>query len=121
MSLQILCVDDDLIILSAYRRSLRRLGDITVASSVPEARECLRAASFDVVVSDMMIPPSTGAALHKWAKGEGMAVADRFIFCSGGMDDDLMTYVRASGCPLLLKPAFNSEMVDLIQKVASRT
>jgi CheY-like chemotaxis protein len=57
---QILIVDDEPQIVSAYREWLERDGyQVATAASVQEALNCLRASRFDVVLLDQRLPGST--------------------------------------------------------------
>jgi len=59
---RILCVDDEEKILSAIQRSLRKVFDITTATSGKEGLAVLAGSDpFEVVVSDMKMPEMTGA------------------------------------------------------------
>ncbi|MBU0595075.1 response regulator [Candidatus Bipolaricaulota bacterium] len=61
MSKKVLCVDDDLNILNAYRRGLRRLFEIETAPGGPEGLKAIASQGpFAVVVSDMRMPGMDG-------------------------------------------------------------
>jgi FixJ family two-component response regulator len=71
MPSQILFVDDDVNILSAFQRNLRRDFEITTASSPEAALMALENQSFSVIVSDIKMPRMSGVELlslvaEKW-------------------------------------------------------
>ena len=60
---RVLCVDDEANVLSALRRNLHGVFDVTTAQSGRQGLEALRSAGpFAVIVSDMRMPEMNGAA-----------------------------------------------------------
>lgn len=59
----VLFVDDDVLVLSSYKRALKRKYNMELASNGEEALEKLASASFAVVVSDLHMPGMNGITL----------------------------------------------------------
>jgi DNA-binding NtrC family response regulator len=61
MADKVLCVDDDANILAAYRRSLRKVFDLSTAESGMEGIDVIKnKGPFAVVISDMQMPGLDG-------------------------------------------------------------
>lgn len=90
--LRLLLVDDDPSILRSYGRALGHLGAIVeLASNGAEAVERMKSGSFDVVVSDLLMPGMTGIDLLKAARAQELDVP--IVLMTG--DPSLDSAVRA--------------------------
>lgn len=83
-SARVLVIDDEPQVATALKRVLRR-HEVTIACSGGEARELLMQKTFDVVVSDVMMPEPSGIDLYMELAGQGSALTARFIFVTGGV------------------------------------
>jgi PAS domain S-box-containing protein len=82
---RILLVDDDDRVRDSLGRMLRRQDDVVLAKSGDEALGVLAGdASFDAIVSDLMMPGMTGMELHAEVARRFPRLATRMIFMSGG-------------------------------------
>ena len=73
--IRLLLVDDDEVIRKAYGSSLARHGVIVqTAGNGKEAVECLKTASFDVIVSDVLMPEMTGVDLLRAVRARDLDV-----------------------------------------------
>lgn len=82
---RILFVDDEMMLLRAFRRLLGPHHDVTTASGGAEALELLtQDQGFDVVICDLMMPDIDGPMLHAEVQRRWPALENRMIFCSGG-------------------------------------
>jgi CheY-like chemotaxis protein len=82
-SYRILVVDDDTMVARALTRTLRG-HDVTVAHSGQQALQKLVAEDYDVVLCDLMMPETSGMDLYEWSRAQRPALADRFVFMTGG-------------------------------------
>jgi two-component system cell cycle response regulator CpdR len=69
MGARILLVDDDAVTLDLLARLLRREGyDVDLAESADEAIERLRAGAYDILLTDLVMPGSSGLELVREAQ-----------------------------------------------------
>jgi CheY-like chemotaxis protein len=80
---RVLVLDDDPQVAMGIRRLLYR-HDVTIAHSGAEAIDILRNESFDVVVSDVMMPEPSGLDVYDMLADEGSPLVQRFVFVTGG-------------------------------------
>jgi len=120
--LRILIVDDEAPVVRVLRRMLVRDHDVIVAASGTEALEILRQdPEIDVVLCDVMMPDLTGADLHRQLVTEMPAVAERFVFVTGGaFGERARAYVQSTIQPSITKPFRNTEVAEAIQLVCRR-
>jgi signal transduction histidine kinase/ActR/RegA family two-component response regulator len=82
---QVLLVDDEPELLAVMERVLVRLGyTVTVAPDGESALALARTATFDVVISDLMMPRMSGAAFAERLAEEVPALRRRFVVMTGG-------------------------------------
>lgn len=83
---RILAVDDEALLLTAYRRMMRRRHDVETACGGREALAILeRDRSFDVILCDILMPSFTGMDLHREVASRWPDLAPRFIFLTAGV------------------------------------
>lgn len=115
MSVNILCVDDEVNILDGYKRSLRKHFEIHTAQGGEEALEKLVSAGpFAVVVSDMHMPGMNG--IQFLARAKEIAPDTVRMMLTGNAD--MMTAVNAlnegSIFRFLIKPVSNESMASIL-------
>ena len=82
---RVLLVDDEVALLRAYQRVLRRTYSVTASSSAMDALDHLRRGQvFDDILCDLSMPDMDGPAFYVEVKKIFPAVADKIVFCSGG-------------------------------------
>ncbi len=112
----VLLVDDDIRVLRAHARLLRRDYDITVAQSGRAALEILAAGtSFDVILADLMMPEMDGLELWKTVMDRYPRYRGRYFFISGGVaDPDMRREIGERGLQVLPKPMDVREVHELV-------
>ncbi len=117
--LRVLFVDDDALLLRTMKRVMRGC-EVTLASTIEQARDALEAgAPFDVVVTDVNMPGGSGLDLHRRLALEKPALVHKLIFLSGGaLTAGDAAYLRSSGCLCLPKPIAPDALLDTIRSVA---
>jgi CheY-like chemotaxis protein len=84
---RVLLIDDETMILNAYRRMLADCCEVVTASGGQEAIDLLRLdARFDVIICDLMMPHVDGLMVYDQLKQLAPELVPRTIFCSGGAD-----------------------------------
>jgi signal transduction histidine kinase len=82
---RVLAVDDEALLLKAYRRMLSDVHDVATALG---GRDALRVLAerhdFDVVLCDLQMPEMSGMDLYAAVKERYGRLADRFVFVTGG-------------------------------------
>jgi DNA-binding NtrC family response regulator len=117
--LRVLVVDDDDGMRRTVARSLRRLGcDVDVEADTPSALLRLRDASYDLVLSDVSMPLSTGIDLLRAVHGEKpeLPVA---LMTGGGHHESAIEAVNAGAFSYLTKPFDERRLQRLLDKVAT--
>ncbi|HEX7667570.1 MAG TPA: ATP-binding protein [Polyangiaceae bacterium] len=86
---RVLVVDDETTILRAVGRMLGREHDVEMVADPREALELLQKEGdrFDVVLCDMTMPGMRGDELYFAVKARAPAIADRFVFMTGGLTE----------------------------------
>jgi CheY-like chemotaxis protein len=113
---KVLVVDDDPIFSRTIRRALKP-HEVRTAAAASEAEVLLLDRSYepDLVLCDVFLPGQNGDALHARIRSERPALAERFVFVTGGaLGRTEAEYVKQSGCPSLLKPVEVQTVLELL-------
>jgi PAS domain S-box-containing protein len=114
---RILIIDD----LPAIGRALARIlrsHDVTCVHTVDEALRQIKDRDFDVVLCDIMMPVMTGLELRALIQKTHPALAERFIFVTGGIFSEVdQESAIGSGCPVIPKPVDREELLAAVQSV----
>jgi DNA-binding NtrC family response regulator len=100
----ILCVDDDVGVLSLLRKTIERLGhDVLEASSAALALQALGRQSIDLVISDFQMPGTNGLELLELVRQDGSDVP--FIMLTGHASiEHAVAAIKAGAIDYLAKP-----------------
>ena len=117
---RVLAVDDEPLLLKAYRRML---SDIHVVETALGGAEALRAlerdATYDVVLCDLQMPEVSGMRLHEQVRARWPALAERFVFVTGGaFSPDAKRFLEESTCAIIQKPFRVEDLLALIERNA---
>ena len=83
---RVLLVDDDPLVLTAYRRSLRRFFDVEIATGGAAALERFEAdRDFDVVLCDIVMPGVGGPEVAQTVKRRWPELDRRLLFWTAGV------------------------------------
>jgi signal transduction histidine kinase len=120
--LRILFVDDERTILRGYTRRFSRQHDVVAAASGDEALRVLgERADFDLVVCDLSMPDTNGMDVYAWVRANAPALAERFVFATGGATQrDLEEFLQSVPNEVLEKPFELSAIQALIEKARAR-
>ena len=84
---RILVVDDESLIISAFKRVLREF-EVTTALSGREAVNILsKDPNFSLIFCDLYMPGLSGMDVHKWVQKSFPGLEDRIVFMTGGAQD----------------------------------
>lgn len=90
---------------------------VDIAAHGREALARLEWDSYDVVVSDLVMPEMDGAALYREVARRRPELLPRFIFVSGFADSDLGDFIRQARAPMISKPFRFEEIQQAISDV----
>ncbi|MBO6576889.1 MAG: response regulator [Rhodothermales bacterium] len=117
---RVLCVDDEPHILSAIRRQLRKLYDVTIIDTPEQALELLEDQTFEVIISDERMPGIPG---HEFLAEAKMRAPDAMrILLTGQADpEDVASAINKSGIfKYLQKPWGDSELKEAIEAALNK-
>ncbi|MES1164689.1 MAG: response regulator [Verrucomicrobiota bacterium] len=119
---RVLAVDDEALLLKAYRRMLADVHDIATALGARDALLLLEKDSdFDLILCDLQMPETSGMDLFALVKARYPHLGDRFVFVTGGaFSADAKRFLdQAVTC--LSKPFRIEELLSIIeQRIAER-
>jgi PAS domain S-box-containing protein len=114
---RILIIDDLPQIAKVLARILRS-HDVTTAHTANEALQQMNDRDFDVILCDIMMPVMTGLELRATIEASHPALAERFIFVTGGIFSEVdQKSAMESGCPIVRKPVDPQELLAAVQLV----
>ena len=118
----VLFLDDDLTVLTGYRRALG--SEELIGEYLTSAEQAVRRISAadppDVVVADLMMPGMTGMELYRRAVELDPTWRHRFVFVSGaGTLGQVAEFLRRSGGRALDKPVDIRRLRDAIRYAAT--
>jgi CheY-like chemotaxis protein len=121
MRRRILAVDDEALLLKAYRRMLGEAHELVTALGGIEALKVLeKDTRFDVVLCDLQMPEMSGMELHALVLERLPALADRFIFVTGGaFSGDARRFLEESVPAVIQKPFNVDDLLLLVDSIAS--
>jgi two-component system cell cycle sensor histidine kinase/response regulator CckA len=117
---RVLAVDDEPLLLKAYRRMLSDVHAIDTALGGVEALRALeRDAAYDVILCDLQMPELSGMALHEIVQARWPSLAERFVFVTGGaFSPDAKRFLEESVCAIIQKPFRLEDLLALIERKA---
>jgi signal transduction histidine kinase/ActR/RegA family two-component response regulator len=117
---RLLAIDDEALLLKAYRRMLGDAHELTTALGGTEALRVLeRDTAFDAVLCDLQMPEMSGMEVHAAVRERYPALADRFIFVTGGaFSSDARKFLEDSVSTVIQKPFRLEDMMALIDRTA---
>ncbi|HVV50622.1 MAG TPA: ATP-binding protein [Polyangia bacterium] len=117
---RVLAIDDEALLLKAYRRMLGDAHELTTVLGGQEALRLFeRETGFDVVLCDLQMPEMSGMELHAEVRGRFPALAERFVFVTGGaFSADARKFLEDSVAAVIQKPFRVEDMMSLIERTA---
>ncbi len=117
---RVLAVDDETLLLKAYRRMLIDHHDVELRAGGKEALDLLaRDHDFDVILCDLQMPGMSGAEFYGKVEHAHPELAERFLFITGGaFAPDARRFLEDSPCLCLNKPFALEELLASIDRLA---
>lgn len=117
---RVLVVDDEESLRELQRRILVRLQfEVLVAADGAEARDVLRETTVDAVIADIRMPGELdGIGLFEWVRSNRPELTDRFLFVTGGVDEDsLAPLIERHPGRILTKPFQRDEYLRRVHEL----
>jgi CheY-like chemotaxis protein len=116
---RVLVVDDEVHVLYALNRLLRRDHDVTLAVGGYEALQKIEHERYDVILCDLMMPEMSGMDLFGAVKEVAAEQAERFVFMTGGaFTPRAQEFLAAIGdARTLEKPVRKEELLGRIRDI----
>lgn len=103
-ALRILVVDDEPLMGAALRRALKG-NDVTVVEGGGAALSAIHGTDYDLVICDVMMPDMSGPRLYDVVRKSHPAMAERFVFITGGvLHEESRRFLSSLPNPVLCKP-----------------
>jgi signal transduction histidine kinase len=119
---RILAVDDEALLLKAYRRMISDTHEVVTALGGRDALLVLRKRQdFDVILCDLQMPEMSGMELFMTAKREFPELAPRFVFVTGGAFSTEARHFLEQAVTCLNKPFSVDELMGLIEAKVTET
>ncbi len=119
---RVLAIDDETLLLKAYRRMLLEHHDVVLAAGGGEALELLAAdRKFDVILCDLQMPEISGADVYREVGRRWPGLESRFIVITGGaFSPEGRRFLEEGVVTSVNKPFQLAEILELIdRRVAS--
>ncbi len=117
--MDVLIVDDNLEVSTAYGRVLKRAGYMvnTVDNGLAAFAE-LQEGRYAVILLDILMPFLEGKSFFRQLETEFPEMSKRVIFVTGmAGDDDTRQFLEETGQPFLQKPAEADQLVGAVRKM----
>jgi DNA-binding NtrC family response regulator len=113
---RILAIDDEALLLKAYRRMLADVHEIATALGGRDALLLLeKDRDFDLVLCDLQMPEMSGMELFASVKARYPELGDRFVFVTGGAFSAEAKRFLEQDITCLGKPFRIEELLDIIE------
>lgn len=117
---RVLVIDDDIQLLHAFERMLRRHHDVRVVRGGSEALRCFEeTTAFDVIICDLMMPEVDGKQVYEHVARHAPDLVRRIVFCSGGVfTERLRKFLATAGNICLEKPVDTDLLLNIVEQLA---
>jgi signal transduction histidine kinase/ActR/RegA family two-component response regulator len=118
---RLLAIDDEVLLLKAYRRMLVEHHDIELAYSGAEALSLLdRDRGFDVILCDLQMPEMSGADVYRTVAERWPGLEQRFIIITGGaFSSEARRFIEEGTVTCVNKPFQLDEILEIIERRAA--
>ena len=118
---RVLVVDDEPLVANAVVRALGRGYAVTTAATARDALGRIEAGErFDAVLCDLMMPQMSGMELHARVTALAPALAERFVFVTGGaFTDAAADFLRTTTNGWIEKPFDPRALRELVDRVSA--
>ena len=120
---RVLAIDDEMLLLKAYRRMLIEHHDVELAPGGAEALQRLEGdRAFDVILCDLQMPEISGADVFRTVAERWPGLEQRMVIITGGaFSPEARGFLETGAVASLNKPFKLEEILDLIDRCAAAT
>lgn len=120
-NVSILVIDDEPAMLNLLESYLEARYRVDTATDRLEAGNKLAAGRYDVVISDVHLPGSSGIDIYRDATDLDASLGKKFIFITGDTSAEYRRFFEEHGIPYLYKPVSLDLIEDRIREILGRT
>ena len=118
---RLLAIDDEVLLLKAYRRMLIDHHDVEVAAGGPDALALLeKDRRFDVILCDLQMPELSGADVYRTVAQRWPGLEQRFVVITGGaFSPEARKFLEEGIVTAVNKPFQLEEILDVVDRRAA--
>ena len=118
---RVLVVDDEVLLLKAYRRMMGKIMDVETAEGAEQAIARIEEGHrFDVVLCDLSMPKMSGIEFHRVVESRWPELARRFVFATGGaVNAASREFLERTTVPWIEKPVAHDQLLSIIEQVSA--
>jgi signal transduction histidine kinase/ActR/RegA family two-component response regulator len=118
---RLLAIDDEVLLLKAYRRMLIDHHDIEVAAGGPDALALLeKDRRFDIILCDLQMPELSGADVYRTVAQRWPGLEQRIVVITGGaFSPEARKFLEEGMVTALNKPFQLEEILDVVDRRAA--
>ena len=112
--MKILVIDDEAPILEMVSKALHRNGyDVVAVSNIPDAAKQIRNNTWDLVITDVMIPFKGGFELVEAIKSN----SNTPVIIMTGMSEDVLSATVTKADAIFHKPFSSTDLLDTVKRL----
>ena len=118
--IRVLVVDDEEPLLALVRETLESSGyEVETVTNCRDALQCIRHASYDLVILDLLLPDMNGFVLCQEIGRLHPRLRDRILFMSAVLfGPSTVNHLRTMGAGFLSKPFETSSLVQAVRRIS---
>lgn len=116
---RIFLIDDDLLLLSSFRRILEVNHEVVAVASGKEALSILgRDTDFDVVICDVMMPDTDGPMIYEFIRENVPHLLNRIVFTTAGtFTPRTKDFINTVSNQILEKPISSEALYEVLERI----
>jgi DNA-binding response OmpR family regulator len=119
--MRILVIEDEVMVLKSIEFKLKKEGfEVITAPDGKVAQEILSTETFDIVITDLMIPYYSGLELISYVRNELKSSVPIIVLSAIGQEASILEAFRLGANDYMTKPFIPNELIIRIRKEALR-
>src|ERR1035437_9652981 len=117
--MKILVIEDEVMVLKSIEFKLKKEGfDVITAPDGKVAYDLLSEETFDMIITDLMIPYYSGLELSNYVRNELKSKVPIIVLSSMGQEESILEAFRLGANDYMTKPFIPNELIFRIHKEA---